>query len=79
LCYLARRSTRNSIDGMAMAKDVEFWLAVIALLLVLILFELSGIARRLRRQFPTEKEQDYNFSQADPMGHWEAHKRDKGS
>ena len=60
-----------------MAKSVEFWLAVIAVLLWLILTQLWGIARRLRHQFPTEKEEDAGWAQRDPMGHWEAHKHDK--
>jgi hypothetical protein len=47
---------------------------VIAVLLLLILWKLSNIDRRLKEKFPTEREQDYKWSQEDPMGHWEAHK-----
>lgn len=60
-----------------MATNIEFWLATIAVLLLFILLQVSAIARRLRRHFPTEKEEDYDWSQRDPSGHWEAHKRDK--
>jgi hypothetical protein len=55
----------------------EFWLSAIVILLLLVLFQVSSIARRLRKQFPTEKEQDYDWSQSDPAGHWEAHKGDR--
>jgi hypothetical protein len=58
-------------------ERVEFLLAVIAVLLFVIVFQLSRIAKRTRERFPTEKEQDYDWSQKDPMGHWEAHKKDK--
>jgi hypothetical protein len=34
---------------------------------------------RLKERFPTETEQYYEWSQKDPMGHWEAHKKDKKS
>jgi hypothetical protein len=47
---------------------------VIAVLLLLILWKLSDIDSRLKEKFPTEREQDYKWSQEDPMGHWEAHK-----
>lgn len=40
---------------------------------------LERIDRRTRERFPTEKEADLDWSQTDPMGHWEAHKDDKGS
>ena len=60
-----------------MATNIEFWLATIAVLLLVILLQVSAIARRLRRHFPTEKEEDYDWSQRDPEGHWKAHKRDK--
>lgn len=52
-------------------------LSIIAVLLFLILIQISAIAKRTRERFPTEKEQDYDWSQRDPMGHWEAHKDDK--
>lgn len=53
-------------------------LVVIAVLLLLILWELIKIDRRLRQRFPTEKEEDYEWSQKDPMGHWGAHREEKG-
>ena len=56
---------------------VELLLSIIAVLLFLILIQISAIAKRTRERFPTEKEQDYDWSQRDPMGHWEAHKDDK--
>jgi hypothetical protein len=56
---------------------VELLLAIIALILFLILIQVSGIAKRLRQRFPTEKEEDYDWSQKDPAGHWAAHKDDK--
>jgi len=57
--------------------DIPTMLVVIAALLVLILWKLSRIDSRLKERFPTEKEADYEWSQKDPMGHWEAHKDDK--
>lgn len=56
---------------------MEILLAIIAVLLFLILIQVSAIARRMRQHFPTEKEQDFDWSQKDPMGHWDAHKDDK--
>jgi hypothetical protein len=53
-------------------------LVVIAVLLLLILWKLSRIDSRFKERFPTEKEEDYEWSKKDPMGHWEAHKDDKG-
>ena len=58
-------------------ERVEFLLAVIAILLFVMVIQLSGIAKRTRERFPTEKEQDFDWSQNDPAGHWEAHKDDK--
>jgi hypothetical protein len=58
--------------------NIETLLAVIVVLLVLILWKLSKIDTRMKEHFPTEKEADYEMSQKDPMGHWEAHKDDKG-
>jgi len=52
-------------------------LVVVAVLLLLIFWKLSDINARLKDRFPTEKEQDYKWSQEDPMGHFEAHKADK--
>jgi hypothetical protein len=57
--------------------SIETLLIIIAVLLFLILWKVANIASRLREQFPTEKEQDYDWSQKDPLGHWEAHKHDK--
>jgi len=58
--------------------NIQTLLVVIAVLLLLILWELSKIDGRLKDRFPTEKEQDYKWSQEDPIGHWEAHKEEKG-
>ncbi len=57
--------------------NIQTLLVVIAVLLLLILWELSKIDSRLKGRFPTEKEQDYKWSQEDPMGYWEAHKEEK--
>jgi Na+-transporting methylmalonyl-CoA/oxaloacetate decarboxylase gamma subunit len=57
--------------------DVTTMLVVIAVLLALILWKISKIEARSRERFPAEKEADYDWSQKDPMGHWEAHKDDK--
>jgi hypothetical protein len=59
--------------------DSQTLLLVIAGLLLLILWKVSSIAERLKERFPTEKEQDYKWAKEDPAGHWEAHKKDKGS
>jgi hypothetical protein len=56
---------------------VEILLAVIAVLLLFILVKASAIASRMRQHFPTEHEEDYDWSQKDPAGHWAAHKDDK--
>jgi hypothetical protein len=56
---------------------VELLLSIIAFFLFIILVQISGISSRLRERLPTEKEEDYDWSQKDPMGHWEAHKDDK--
>jgi hypothetical protein len=58
--------------------SIEALLAVIVILLVLILSKVSKIEARTKERFPTEKEADYEWSQKDPAGHWEAHKDDKG-
>lgn len=59
--------------------SIEVVLEIIAVLLLIIVWELSRINSRLKVRFPTEKEQDYEWAQRDPMGHWEAHKNDKSS
>jgi hypothetical protein len=53
---------------------IENTLWIIVALLVLIAWELHKISSRLKDRFPTEKEEDYRWSQEDPQGHWEAHK-----
>jgi len=57
--------------------NIEVLLAIIAALLLLIVWELQKVNRRLKDRFPTEKEQDFAWSQTDPHGHWEAHKDDE--
>ena len=59
-----------------MSNELEFLLIVIAVLLFLIWLRVGDIASRLRQRFPTEKEEDADWAQKDPMGHWEAHKND---
>jgi len=54
-----------------------FWLIAIAALLLINFLRLGDIGKRLRVQFPTEKEQDYDRAMRDPHGHWDAHKNDK--
>jgi hypothetical protein len=53
------------------------FLGIIVVLLFSIDWKLMKVSARLKEKFPTEKEQDYEWSQKDPMGHWEAHKNDK--
>jgi len=57
-------------------KDPAFLLFLVVILLVLIFWKVSTINARLKERFPTEKEQDFEWPQKDPMGHWEAHKDD---
>jgi hypothetical protein len=57
--------------------SVVFLLAVIAVLLFMIWNNTSAISKRMREQFPTEKEQNYDWAMKDPIGHYEAHKGDK--
>jgi hypothetical protein len=57
-------------------KDLESLLIMVVALLVLILWKLHSISARLKERFPTEKEQDYEWSQKDPAGHSEAHRKD---
>ena len=57
--------------------NIQTLLLSIVVLLLLIFWKLSDISARLKERFPTDKEQDYKWSQDDPMGHWEAHKGDK--
>jgi hypothetical protein len=40
----------------------DFWLAAIAVILLLILIRLSAIARRIHAHFPTEKETGFDRS-----------------
>ena len=57
---------------------VDIFLAVIVALLFLILLAVERIASRLKEKFPTEKEEGRQWAKDDPMGHWEAQKKDKG-
>jgi hypothetical protein len=43
--------------------NVQTLLGIIAILLFLILWEISRISARLKERFPTAKEQDYEWSQ----------------
>ena len=56
--------------------DIVALLWIIVALLALILASVISISKRLKERFPTAKEQDYEWSQKDPAGHWEAHKDD---
>ena len=56
---------------------LEILLIIIAVLLFLLVLRVESIAARLKERFPTEKEQDSKWAQEDPMGHWEAHKKDR--
>lgn len=53
---------------------VVLLLIMIAVLVLVCASQLGKINSRLKERFPTAKEQDYKWSQEDPMGHWEAHK-----
>jgi hypothetical protein len=57
--------------------DIRMSPVIIAVLLALVLWKLSSIAGRLKERFLTAKEEDYKWSQDDPLGHWEAHQDDK--
>jgi hypothetical protein len=57
--------------------NIQLPLIIIIVLLVWILLKLFSISARLKERFPTEKEEDYKWSQDDPMGHWEAHKKER--
>ena len=47
-----------------MTTPSDFWLAAIAVILLLILMRLSALARRIRPHFPTEKEAGFDRSPA---------------
>jgi hypothetical protein len=57
---------------------VEIFLGVIAVLLFFILLAVERISSCLKEKFPTDREEDRQWAEKDPMGHWEAHKKDKG-
>jgi cell division protein FtsL len=59
--------------------NIQTLLVIVAVLLVLIFWELRKMNSRLKNRFPTEKEQDYEWSQDDPQGHREAHIDDEKS
>jgi len=59
------------------AMSVETLLFIIIVLLITISLQLRNINERLKKRFPTEKEQDYEWAKRDPIGHWEAHRDDK--
>jgi len=43
----------------------------------MIWLSVSSIGSRFKERFPTEKERDREWARNDPLGHWEAHKKDK--
>jgi hypothetical protein len=61
-------------------KALAFWTSQVGF--ELLVTQPSSVSRFyelriLKDRFPTEKEQDYKWSQEDPHGHWEAHKDDE--
>ena len=60
-----------------MDSTAKILLLIIAALLFLVWIRIGAIETRLKERFPTEKEQDHEWSQRDPMGHSEAHKDPK--
>ena len=52
--------------------NVETLLFIIIVLLITISLQLRNINERLKKRFPTEKEQDYEWAKRDVIGHWEA-------
>ncbi|MGD0468050.1 MAG: hypothetical protein ABSA54_06740 [Terriglobales bacterium] len=61
-------------------KDMSFLvglLGAIAFFLLVISIQIGSIAARLKERFPTSEEEDYQWAQDDPMGHYEAHKKDQ--
>ena len=60
-------------------SDLRFMmLIIIVLLLFQVAWDIHKIEKRTKERFPTEKEADYDWAQKDPMGHWEAHKKETG-
>ncbi len=57
--------------------NVETLLIIIAVLLFMVLWQLSRISSRLKEMFPGEREQDYKWALEDPIGHWETHQKTK--
>jgi hypothetical protein len=56
--------------------NIQTLLIVIAVLLFLILWKVESINARLKKRFPTAKEEDREWAQKDPMGHAEAHRKE---
>jgi hypothetical protein len=54
-------------------------LAIIILLLFQIAWDTRKIEKRTKERFPTEKEADDDWARKDPMGHWEAHRKETSS
>ena len=50
-------------------------LAFIALMLVIISMQISAIASRLKKTFPTAAEKDRQWAKSDPAGYWEARRK----
>ncbi len=64
-------------EGLSLQKQLAVVLAAIVFFGISVLLRLENIDNRLKERFPTEKEEDYRWSQADPAGHYEAHKHDR--
>lgn len=56
---------------------LDLLLLIIIILLFSIDYKIGKIDRRMRERFPTEKEQDRDWAKQDPMGHAEAHNKNK--
>ena len=65
------------VRGSVFVSKTDLLLIFIAVLLLLVLWEVGKISRRLKERFPTEKEQDFEWAKRDPMGYWEAHKEEQ--
>jgi hypothetical protein len=55
----------------------EWLLLAITFFLAVIAWKVTKIDERLKERFPTEKEADFQWAMKDPMGHAEAHKKDR--
>jgi endonuclease I len=57
------------------SSELALW--IIVAFLFMISMQISGIASRLKKKFPTEEQEeqeDAAWAKKDPMGHWETHR-----